>query len=103
MKTHHGLFNHMVKEYGLEMFRRELERIAAIVTEDNWQTFEEYEKLNKVGPCWIVYNDRALEAFRYRQTGYWIMSSVGWQERVADEEHITHCMDRVAPQPPEGI
>ena len=68
-----------------------------------WQTFEEYEALNKAGPCWIFYNDRVLEAFRYRQTGYWIMSPAGWQERVADEEHITNCMDRVAPQPPEGV
>ena len=98
MKTHHGLFNHMVKEYGLEMFRRELERIAAIVTEDNWQTFEEHDALNKEGPCWIVYKGKVKKA--YKTFGGFYEHDYITTKPAYLSEYITHCMDEIVPQPP---
>ena len=102
MKIHHGLFNHMVKVYGLEMFQRELERIAAIVfTEDNWQTFKEYDDGQKCRPCWIIYKGRVEKAHVDFSGVYW--RSYSQRGAYFIKKYITHCMDEIVPQPPEGI
>ena len=75
---------------------------ADLLESDNWQPFEEYEKRNKVGPCWIVYKGDVVKAYRSKRGLYWNIPLNCIYEHGTPwvPEQITHCMDEIVPQPP---